>query len=104
MIGRAMLDKRFVPIALGLVALSAAQGCGFALVGSKKDFENFTKAPLAKTASFDLGCPADQLTYSPLGTQSDGYDKVGVTGCSKKATYVFINETWLKASETDTSK
>lgn len=87
-----------------LLAASSLAGCAITLAGSKADFE-YQKPLLAKTASFDLGCPAEQLVYTPLGNRSDGYEKVGVSGCDKKATYIYLEETqqgriWVKNSET----
>ena len=67
--------------------------CGAMLTGSKAFFQD-QKPSLTKTAGFDLGCPADQLSYTPLGHESDGYDKVGVTGCTKngrKTEFCFRN-------------
>ncbi|WP_437737242.1 hypothetical protein [Sorangium sp. So ce1335] len=49
-----------------------------------------------KRASFDLSCAPDKLNIVELGR--DGWDRVstlGVEGCEKKATYVYIgNSSW----------
>jgi hypothetical protein len=51
---------------------------------------------LKKRASFDMGCPAEQLTTTPLGGSS-----TGVTGCGKQITYVYISGSgWLQNSDT----
>ncbi len=93
----------FPAIVLGLVSSAA---CSITMPGSKADFE-YKRPPLVKTAAFDLGCPADKLSFTPVGSESDGYDKVGVSGCSKKATYTSLSDAgrvvWLKSSETDST-
>lgn len=40
-------------------------------------------------ASFDLGCPGDQLAITPLTSEAMETATYGVQGCSKKATYVY---------------
>lgn len=53
-------------------------------------------------ASFDLGCPAEELELRVLST--DGARKVanqiGVTGCGKQAVYVYFSsgDTWIADS------
>ncbi len=88
------------------LGLTMAAGCSIMLPGSKADFE-YKRPPLMTTAAFDLGCPADRLSFTPVGSESDGYDKVGVSGCSKKATYTSLSDAgrvvWLKSSETDST-
>ena len=73
--------------------------CVIVAKGNKADFA-LMKPSLSKTASFDLGCPAEQLSFLPVGAVNDGYDKVGVSGCGKKATYVEADNSWIKNSET----
>ncbi len=56
-------------------------------------FQDIGKAKLESRAAFDLDCPKEELTYTPL---SDGrYRSVGVRGCNKKAAYVFGKRGWL---------
>ena len=91
-----------------VLTASSLAGCAVTLAGSKADFE-YQKPLLAKTASFDLGCSAEQLVYAPLGNKSDGYDKIGVSGCDKKATYIYVEDRqhgriWVKDSETSATK
>ena len=90
--------------AFALLASLSASACAFSVAGSKGDFEEYKRPSLAKTAAFDFGCPENQLSYAPLGSDYDGYDKVGVSGCSKRATYVYLKGNWIKDSETSASK
>ncbi len=60
--------------------------------GERPWFDGDGKKHLAPRAGFDLGCPASQLEYAPLGNRYDGYEMVGVTGCGKKAVYVWLDE------------
>lgn len=49
-----------------------------------------SKSNVVRTrASFDLGCPGDQLEISPLTSEAMETATYGVRGCSKKATYVY---------------
>ncbi|APR82816.1 Hypothetical protein A7982_08165 [Minicystis rosea] len=40
-------------------------------------------------ASFDLGCPGDQLAVTALTSEAMETATYGVQGCSKKATYIY---------------
>ena len=46
-------------------------------------------------AAFDRTCPREQLTASALGD----WRVQGVSGCGKRATYVWIDGMWLDNSE-----
>ena len=57
----------------------------------------------AGTASFDLGCPADQIEMTVLN-RNEGLgcagSKVGVRGCGKQTTYTCDNsQAWRRESE-----
>jgi hypothetical protein len=46
-----------------------------------------------KRASFDLSCPSEKLNVVELGRDSsDLVTTLGVEGCEKKATYVYVSE------------
>ena len=77
--------------------LTTSLGC--MLVGSSKWFEHRGNAKLAQRASFDLSCPEDELSFSPL----DDYKTVGVIGCERRATYIYVSDsgTWVMNSETE---
>lgn len=85
-----------IVILVGLIA----GGC-ITVTHSKNGFEKLGKPKLEKMAAFDLGCTPEKLSYLPMGDQSDGYDKVGVSGCGKKVQYANTHESgWVKTSET----
>jgi hypothetical protein len=84
-------------VAAGSLMLLGLSAC--AVYGSKAQFDESTKEPLLKRASFDMSCPAGSLTVSPVGQQSDGYDSVGVSGCEKKATYLYYGGKWILNSD-----
>jgi hypothetical protein len=44
---------------------------------------------LGRRATFDLGCPAEELTYKDLG------QFIGVAGCGKQATYKATEIGWV---------
>ena len=51
--------------------------------------------PLIRRTSFDLDCPAEQLTYKDLG-----YGSVGVLGCGVRATYRLVSGVgWILDSQ-----
>ena len=53
-------------------------------------------------ASFDFGCPADELELRVLSTEGARKvaNQIGVTGCGKKAVYVYFSssDTWIADS------
>lgn len=53
-------------------------------------------------ASFDLGCPADELELLVLSTEGARKvaNQIGVTGCGKQAVYVYFSssDTWIADS------
>ena len=53
------------------------------------------KGQLRTRAAFDLSCPEDQLTLSDLGRPT----VQGVSGCGRKASYVYVNGTWVMNSD-----
>jgi hypothetical protein len=59
-------------------------------------FEARAYPALKSRAAFDMGCAETDLTLRELGTES----QVGVTGCSKKATYVFQQGAWVMNTPT----
>ena len=76
-------------IAIGLTVA----GCGKGLAPSRTEYD----AKLRQRAAFDLGCPEAELTLVPLA-DGDLPASQGVTGCGKKATYVFSmgSGAWVK--------
>jgi hypothetical protein len=44
---------------------------------------------VVERAAFDLSCPADKLQITPLSSEAMERATYGVTGCGKKASYVF---------------
>lgn len=62
---------------------------GLLFVGCASFANNKRQAVSAK-AAFDLSCPADQLRLSPLSSENMERATYGVTGCGKKASYVFV--------------
>jgi len=70
---------------------------GCALVGSEAWFgsEREGESALVERAAFDLECESEDLSIICLSTCKT----VGVTGCGKKATYVFVNRRWLMNTE-----
>jgi hypothetical protein len=73
---------------------------------------------LVPRASFDLGCPPNQIATTDLGPKTshavkNGDDWVivedlapqqGVTGCGKKATYVLVDYKWVLNAESSPSE
>jgi hypothetical protein len=53
-------------------------------------------------ASFDFGCPADELELLVLSTEGARKvaNQIGVTGCGKQAVYVYFSssDTWIADS------
>lgn len=88
-----------------LGALSAVLGgcSGYFLASSKQGFE----ATELKRAAFDLQCPVDQVVVTELVSGSvpitpeqagkgGGGTVIGVSGCSRQATYEFVQEVgWI---------
>jgi len=71
----------------------------FGCVGSYGSFDYYKRTHedgFLKRASFDMDCPAEELSVVPLGDPKfGGYDTLGVTGCDKKITYVRVNSEWV---------
>ncbi len=95
------MTKSLLAIALTTLLVG---GCASTLIGSKPWFENNerNKSEVAKKASFDMGCEAEKLTFSPLGSDQDGYESVGVSGCDKKMTFVYVEQSgeWIANTAT----
>ena len=82
-------------VILVLLAISLSVACVTAE-------SSFKEKGLAR-ASFDLGCPADQIQTNVL-VRNDGLgcagSQVGVTGCGKKAVYVCDQvQNWIMNSD-----
>ena len=61
-----------------------------ALAGCASNLDTFKKDNLPR-AAFEMNCPADQVT----ATEFD-YNTIGLTGCNKKAVYVYLKGTgWV---------
>jgi hypothetical protein len=50
---------------------------------------------LQTRAAFELDCPKEKLSIEPL----DNWSVKGVSGCGKRAVYVYINGQWLRNSD-----
>ncbi len=90
-------------ILCALLFLVAPSGCGAAIQTANDD----SQTSLRKRASFDMGCPADQLEFEPLESYSNGYVTTwGVTGCGSKATYLKASSgQWvMNGGDTQSSK
>ncbi len=78
-------------------------GCG------ANQLEQFRAEDLPR-AAFDLGCPEDKLTVTPLNEEATDWNlhargQVGVTGCGKKAVYVNMRGAgWVLNSESEQAK
>jgi len=77
-----------------LLMLLATPAC----VNAVEGFSN-PKYGGIKQASFDLGCPVDQMQVVDLG--GGGSWTVGVNGCGKKAVYKQIGGTWVNNTGSD---
>jgi hypothetical protein len=75
-----------------LALLSALAACGSVLVGTQAWFDKSSsgRQSLERRAGFDLSCPAGDLSYAPLGVRPP-YSSVGVSGCGKRVTYVYLD-------------
>lgn len=68
-------------------------------------------ANLRTRSAFDLGCPQEKLTITPLqstpGQLTGSFDEMvavaGVEGCGKKVTYVSRDGTWIMNNEAATT-
>ena len=57
-------------------------------------FGCISKAGVVRTrAAFDLSCPEDKVQVTPLSSEVMDRATYGVTGCGKKATYLYTPET-----------
>jgi hypothetical protein len=64
--------------------MAHARGCGKDAV-----YNRAISSPL-RQAVYDLSCPANQLHMVALGNSS-----VGVEGCGKKTSYVYMDQVWV---------
>lgn len=80
--GENIMTSRTTALAC-LISLSAF-GC--ASFGSAKSSAVRTRA------AFDLSCAADKLQVSPLSSEMMERATYGVSGCGKKATYIYAPE------------
>jgi hypothetical protein len=107
---------RFIAVNLLIVAAASA-GCHFETIQSggfavsKKGAERAFRE-VTNRAAFDLSCPKEQLDAVVLNT-SGGYSysfydisQIGVSGCDRKAVYVYTLSGWVMnaASEESTSR
>lgn len=89
-------------LALG-VSLSA---CAAVIIGTPEWFEanSYGKKTLSERASFNLSCPAPDMKFLCVGPGGD-CSSVGVSGCDKKAVYLFVaNTKWVMNSESHPAK
>lgn len=71
-------------------------GCGKDGVYMRDNYDGRWFSPMEQ-ASFDLSCPREQLKWTLLGEGN-----VGVTGCEKKARYIFVRRTgWVLNATAD---
>jgi hypothetical protein len=96
-----MLKIKLVPC----MVLALVSGCfGGGMWSPAQSAEAFRRDGLSQ-ASFDLGCPAEKLTLTPLHTaEMFPGSTIGVDGCGKRATYIGNSAgSWMKNSETTAS-
>lgn len=62
-----------------------AEGCGNTEMYTQTESVWIPMQSLRDRSAFDLGCPADQLTLSPLSERQQG-----VVGCDKRAVYTYV--------------
>lgn len=60
------------------------------LISGCASFANNKQTAVRSRATFDLSCPAEQLKLTPLSSEAMERATYGVSGCGKKATYVFV--------------
>ena len=65
---------------------------------SSKYMVKYVKMLADQKAPFDLSCPNEELVFTPLGTGSNTWTTMGVTGCGQKATYEFVEGKWIMDS------
>ena len=86
--------KRLSGFLLPLLIAVMLSSCVVALyaMGGQSWFEHNDsgKEALVKRASFDLECAADQIQFTGLGKNGHEYESVGVSGCNKKAVYLYV--------------
>lgn len=62
---------------------------GLSLTGCAS-FANTKRTAVSSKAAFDLGCPAEQLQLTALSSEAMERATYGVTGCGKKASYIYV--------------
>ena len=77
---------------MGLAMLTLALGCASHEAARLER----QQSNLRRRAGFDLQCPEQELTLTPLGrVQGNGYtQQYGVRGCGRQGTYVQILRSW----------
>lgn len=90
--------------AVAIVMALIFGGCASSITGTKAWFDsnNAGKKTLAERASFDLGCPANELQFTCIGPSSN-CTSVGVSGCDKKAVYMIVGSAWVMNSDSSAS-
>jgi len=75
------------------------------LIGTPAWFEanSYGKKALAERAGFDLSCATGDIKFLCVGPGSD-CSSVGVSGCEKKAVYVFVADKWVMNSDARAAK
>ena len=83
-----------------VIAFVMFAACASMWIGTQEWFNQHRagKKTLAERASFDLSCAVDGLKFVCVGSGSD-CSSVGVSGCEKKAVYVFVAGKWVMNSD-----
>ena len=70
-----------LPVLLSTLAL---------VLGGCASFGQHKSSAVRTRAAFDLSCPQDKLQVTPLSNEAMDRATYGVTGCGKKASYVYV--------------
>ena len=78
-----------------IVTYIAVAGCGT----PPAEWNRRQQDRVTKRASFDLQCPGDKLTWTPLSTSGNGsVEQWGVAGCDHRIVYVAV---WHSGDDPD---
>ena len=83
--------KRTIPLLFTALLLSSCT----MYFKSEESINNDSQKAIKKQASFDLNCPSEELVFTDLDTKEANFQgikvplKWGVTGCEKRAVYVW---------------
>ena len=86
---------------LSLAILFAILGCGCAFAGRGKWWAKEGRPELSQRAAFDLKCPERELAFTPLGREGYPYETVGVSGCERRATYLYDSGSWIMNTDAE---